>query len=169
MVDHTSLNSVKHFVDFAVKELNLTSLPPMEFDDHKIDTKKTFGIFDEKNSKIKVRIKDRHPIDIMRTIAHELTHFKQKISHEKADSGKKEDEANAIAGRVMRKYDEKHGPVFKLHSISEEGIAPAATNTVGGIAGSGDPRQPINQREPGVKKKKLRQIIPMAMFKRKPV
>jgi len=169
MVDHSSLNSVKHFVDFAAKELNLTSLPPMDFDDQETDTKKTFGIFNTKNSKIKVRVKGRHPIDIMRTIAHELTHFKQKITHEKAGDGKKEDEANASAGRVMRKYDEKHGPIFKSHAISEDGVAAMATNTVGGVAGTGDIRQPPDQREPGVRRKKLRDVVPMSLFKRKPV
>lgn len=55
-----------------------------------------------------------------------------------------------------------------MANIEEDGIAAGATNTVGGIAGTGDSRQPADQREPGVnKKKKLRSIVMASPLKRR--
>lgn len=38
--------------------------------------------------------------------------------------------------------------------VKEDGMAAAPTNSVAGVAGSGDTRLPQNQREPGVSKKR---------------
>ena len=130
---HTVL--IKHFISFAKKELGLNTVPPIQFVNYDLNPEKTFGVFKKKNSHIEVRVKDRNPVDIMRTIAHELTHYKQKISN-KSGGQKLEDDANAMAGRIMRNYDTKHGNVFKYKPLTEEGeavggIAPAAVNHTG--------------------------------------
>ena len=54
----------------------------------------------------------------MRTLAHELSHHKQDLEKRlKVDSGKTgsdiENEANAKAGEIMRKYDDSHPKEFK--------------------------------------------------------
>jgi len=126
---------IKHFISFVKKELNLHTIPPIEFVNYDLNSEKTFGVFNKKNSHIKVRAKDRHPIDVMRTIAHELTHYKQKQT-KKSGEQKLEDDANAIAGRIMKKYDVKHGNVFKQKPMNEDGmstagIATAAVNHTG--------------------------------------
>ena len=145
---------IKHFISFAQKELKLTVCPPIQFVSNDIDPKKTFGMFNPSNSSIKVRTKDRHPIDIMRTLAHELTHFKQKQNHA---SGKQamEDNANAMAGRIMRKYDQKYGNVFKTKPLNEEIVA--------GGEGSGPAQAagPMATYDPllGKKKKPLNAIL----------
>jgi phage gpG-like protein len=149
---------IKHFISFAQKELKLTVCPPIQFVSNDIDSKKTFGMFNPSNSSIKIRTKDRHPIDIMRTLAHELTHFKQKQNHA---SGKQamEDNANAMAGRIMRKYDQKYGNVFKTKPLNEDGAIagaaePAAANHTGvGVPGTGD--DPVTWK----KKKPLNAIL----------
>jgi len=56
----------------------------------------------------------------------------------------------------------------KIEEDDGGGLGPVATNTVGGIAGSGDSRLPTDQREPGVnKKKKLRSIVMASPLKRR--
>lgn len=47
-----------------------------------------------------------------------------------------------------------------MTNVNEDGVGAAPTNSVAGVAGTGDTRLPTDQREPGVKKKKLRTIIP---------
>lgn len=109
---------IKNFIKFAARELNLKTLPQIKFVGHEEDVKQAFG--HEKGGAITVRIAGRHPIDIMRTIAHELVHFKQ---GGKGSEQYKEDNANAVAGRIMRKYDTMYPQAFKDKAISEEGDA----------------------------------------------
>ena len=105
------IKELQNFVKFAAKEISLSKLPKIHFVGTKENVKAAFG--HSIGTDIFIRITDRHPIDIMRTIAHELIHVKQ------AQMGKhgeqfKEDEANAIAGRIMRKYDTTYPNAFKL-------------------------------------------------------
>lgn len=107
--------SIQKFIKFAARELNLKTIPHIHFTGHEEDVKRAFG--HEKSGSITIRTTGRHPIDIMRTIAHELVHFKQGKGNEQH----KEDQANAIAGRIMRKYDTLNPNAFKERAISEEG------------------------------------------------
>lgn len=100
---------IQHFIKFAAKELKLSSLPKINLVGHSEDNKRAFGHYKDHGS-ITVRMVGRHPLDVMRTIAHELTHYKQRSKNSKEQS--KEDQANAIAGRIMRKYDEQNPRMF---------------------------------------------------------
>ena len=60
---------------------------------------------------IKVYVKDRAIIDVCRSIAHELVHHKQNLEGRLLDAGKDgedgsniENEANAVAGIIIRKW-----------------------------------------------------------------
>jgi len=155
-----SLQHVQKFVSFATKHLKLRGQPHIRFVGSQEDSKQAFG--HAKGADITVRVTNRHPIDVMRTLAHELTHFRQTASGSKASEQEKEDNANAIAGRIMRDYDTKYPKAFKDNPIHEEGeggttSALPANNAGGGhIDGIG-----IGPRgEPGVnKKKKLKNIL----------
>jgi Zn-dependent peptidase ImmA (M78 family) len=55
----------------------------------------------------------------MRTLAHELVHYKQDVEHKIGpDSGETgspiENEANALAGQIMRRFDEENPELFAL-------------------------------------------------------
>ena len=106
------LKHLNKFIDFAKKELKLPSLPNIHFAGSEEDKKDAFG--HSIGHDITIRINDRHPIDIMRTIAHELIHYKQNIKNSKIGD---EDQANALAGRIMRKFDIKYPHVFKDKAI----------------------------------------------------
>ena len=86
-------------------------LPKIHFVGNKENVKAAFG--HSIGTDIFIRITDRHPIDVMRTIAHELIHVKQSQMGKHGEKFK-EDEANAIAGRIMRKYDTTYPNAFKL-------------------------------------------------------
>ena len=121
-----SVTEVKKFINFAAKKLGLTSLPKISLVGNTENSKNAFGHFfsDGKTTGIKVRITDRHPIDVMRTIVHELIHYKQMVSKVRKSEQMREDEANAVAGRIMREYDTTNPDVFKAKAIKEEmGVA----------------------------------------------
>ena len=127
------LKQLNNFVKFAAKELDLKTLPKIHFVDNSEDKYRAFG--HSLNSDIYIRITDRHPDDIMRTITHELVHQKQ--ADNKSEQSK-EDEANAVAGRVMRKFNTTHPSVFKLKPINNlketESVIPANASAGEGVA-----------------------------------
>jgi len=130
------LNFLNLFVKFAAKEMGLTSLPKIHFVGNKENKYNAFG--HSIGNEIHIRVTDRHPGDIMRTIAHELLHFKQNGS---GKTGKqfREDEANAVAGRIMRKFNTTYPSLFKLKPIAPSEIKETeslgAVNAIGGGEG----------------------------------
>lgn len=72
---------------------------------------KTFGYYDPNSRQIVVCCKDRHVMDVIRTLAHELVHRAQAQHQElTADDGATgshiENEANALAGILLRLYNQ---------------------------------------------------------------
>jgi hypothetical protein len=100
------------------QELQISELPPIEFlDEDSIAGGTSFGQFD--GNSIQVIKKNRHPIDIMRTLAHELVHWKQMQSDQEldgSDGSKIENDANSYAGIIMRKFGKMY-PEYFLESL----------------------------------------------------
>lgn len=138
---NTSVKDVKNFISFAAKHLGLSSLPRISLVGKEENTKNAFGHFlgDRKGTSITVRITGRHPIDVMRTIAHELIHYKQRINGVRASEQIKEDEANALAGRIMRDYDTTYPKAFRDKPINEDGVAANAE----GVSAADPDRGPV--------------------------
>jgi hypothetical protein len=100
---------VQSFTNFVKDYLELEDLPEIVvINDPKFSIEnKTFGCFDLMNDIIKIQVANRHPLDILRTLAHEMVHYKQKISGAEmsGDTGSNcENEANSVAGEIMRHY-----------------------------------------------------------------
>ena len=100
---------VKDFMNFVKDELGLSSLPKViVIDDPKFSIdNKTFGCFNLGTDEIKIQTAQRHPLDIYRTLAHELVHYHQKQSGKEmsGETGSEcENEANSKAGEILRKY-----------------------------------------------------------------
>lgn len=104
----------KKFLPLAMEILQIDSLPRMEFVTKVNDTEQpTFGLYSNGDRILKVALTNRHPNDILRTVAHELTHYKQDINDElNNDSGdtgsNEENEANATAGIIMRHFNKQY-------------------------------------------------------------
>jgi hypothetical protein len=83
-----------------------------------------FRKYENNEKTLYVALMNRNPNDILRTIAHELTHYKQDTEHELVpDSGRTgsphENEAHAIAGIVMRHFNKKYPEYLSGKPITE--------------------------------------------------
>ena len=114
---------VKQFLIFAKRELKITHNIPVYFVDDASYAKnvKAFGEMSSENI-IRVSVINRHPMDILRTLAHELEHCKQNITKSlpknSGDAGSQiENQANAKAGELMRKFGKLHPEYFELTAI----------------------------------------------------
>lgn len=102
------------------QELELDHLPPIDLVDEPFlqsGEKKSFGEFDGES--IRVVIQGRHPMDVCRTLAHELVHWKQQLEQQEMDGedgSETENAANAIAAIIMRKFGEQY-PDFFIQSL----------------------------------------------------
>lgn len=116
----------RDFLKLCIKELKLKQLPRIEWlingEHHKKHS--SFGSFHNNDQKIQVEINDRHPLDVMRTLAHELVHYKQwtegRIKPSSGETGStEENEAHALAGIIMRHFDRSHPHAFDLAVLNE--------------------------------------------------
>ena len=116
--------SILHeFVRFAAEHLELKQLPKMEFkfDNERSVKHSSFGGYGEGH--INITVVNRHVMDVCRTLAHELVHFKQDLHEQLNDEGAgatgspQENEANAEAAIIMRNWGKKHPELFDKLSI----------------------------------------------------
>ena len=77
-----------------------------------------------------------------------------------------EDQANTIAGRIMRDFDNKHPEVFKDMPIKEDGVA---ANAVGAGGISADSPGPIQGTTPFLFGKKSKKDNPFAALRTRPL
>ena len=112
------------FLPFVAKELDLDSLPKIKLELRLgSDEQPAFGKFVNEENTIYLAVEDRHPIDIIRTFAHELVHFKQGVEHELGpESGNtgspQENEAHQLAGIVMRNFNKAYPEFFGKPAVS---------------------------------------------------
>lgn len=121
---------LRRFVDFTCDHLKIKDTPEIEYknpDDH--GEQPSFGGYAPSNKKIIVMSKNRHPMDIFRTVAHELVHHKQnedgRLGHsaEEGSTGSDiENEANSMAGIVMRHFGKAFPDTFTSSFVTEETI-----------------------------------------------
>ena len=102
------------FLPLVMHCLKLKKLPKIIFK-RKIDdsSQPTFGMYVNGENTLYVALVNRHPNDILRTIAHELQHYKQDTEHKLNDESgitgsPEENEANAMAGIVMRHFNKRY-------------------------------------------------------------
>jgi len=117
-------NIIKEFLKFVKSELELDKLPKINLisdTDYSIKHK-SFGGYRPGDKSISVMISNRHIQDVLRTLAHENVHYKQDINGELndesgEDGSQQENEANATAAVVMRKWGKLHPELFGKESI----------------------------------------------------
>jgi hypothetical protein len=120
------LEMFSKFLPLAMKIIGIDHLPKMIFEkDIEVSDQPTFGRYVNEENTLYVALGNRHPNDILRTIAHELVHYRQDIAEQlNPDSGEtgspEENEANAIAGVVMRYFNKKYPEYLKSKPIIAE-------------------------------------------------
>jgi len=165
MPSSSQIKLLHFFIKFAAKELRLSKIPNIHFVGNEENKYNAFG--HSVNSDIHVRVTERHPNDIMRTIVHELVHFKQNISGRgKSSESSREDEANTLACRIMKKFNLSYPSSFKQLAIREETSSAVPANSMGDSSPS-NPSSSIAQPENPYwtgkakkrKRKQLREIL----------
>lgn len=118
---------LQNFVKFCAEQLKLSAIPKIKIkrDPAWSERNNSFGRYVPDTDTLILSIANRHPLDIMRTMAHELTHRKQDERSDMpigaGDTGSKwENDANAQAGILMRKFAELHPEYFAKEPISED-------------------------------------------------
>ena len=112
---------LRDFVDFCVAELKIEHLPTIKLrkDPQWSVRNRTFGRYTDDQHMLEVAWGNRHIMDVLRTVAHELTHKRQherdgkRMGPDAGETGSPyENEANARAGVLMRDYGRLHPELF---------------------------------------------------------
>jgi uncharacterized protein YvpB len=126
MFDHdeslTIVDALRDFLPLAMNHLQIEKLPRIHIRAGlKTGSQPSFGQFGT-NNEINVEVEGRHPVDVLRTLAHELTHFAQNLRNEIEDNSGEtgsdiENQANAEAGVIMRNFNKKYPKYLSLRPI----------------------------------------------------
>jgi len=102
---------IEDFVTFVSKELGIKDeiIITLQNDKNGIKTTAVYNYGNGEPSSIKVYCRDRQLVDVLRSVAHEMTHHMQfeggKLDEKPSDvGGSIEDEANARAGEIIKKF-----------------------------------------------------------------
>jgi len=113
------IRDVTDFVNFAKEYLGITDDIKVALAFERTQDLKTTAYYDLQGF-VKVYVKDRAIIDVCRSIAHELVHHKQMLDgrlDNPEENGKDgspiENEANAIAGVIIRLYGKKNPKIYE--------------------------------------------------------
>jgi predicted chitinase len=111
---------VREFIDFVVDRLGIVQMPEvvLHSDPDWSRQTKSFGRYTPETHTLEVNLANRHVMDILRTTAHELVHCRQNQEHQLPDEAgrtgsKWENQANAIAGAIMRDYADHNPKMFE--------------------------------------------------------
>jgi Zn-dependent peptidase ImmA (M78 family) len=115
---------INSFIKFVARELELEEMPTINLQpDNSYSVEyRSFGGYSPSDKSINLTIQNRHIQDVCRTLAHELVHYKQDLngelnSHSGKDGSPQENEANAQAAVVMRKWGKLHPNLFKQSAV----------------------------------------------------
>ena len=128
-MDQNKLNILKDFIAFCRGELNIQSLPKISLikDRSFVEQNRSYGEYNPQTNTVKVFSPGRNLADICRSLAHELCHHRQNeldmIYDEAGNTGTDiENDANAMAGILMRDYGKKNVAVYDLNNQLNENL-----------------------------------------------
>lgn len=146
--DSSEKKTIDDFVEFVKKELGIKNEVDVQLQNNK-DGIKTTAVYkyqdegdeDFEQSEIRVFALGRALVDVLRSIAHEMVHHMQ---NEKGDlkgkhsnvGGPIEDEANAVAGEMIKAYGLEHPEIYPEGVETEMGEQEEGGDTGGD--GGGD-------------------------------
>ena len=115
---------IKDFVEFCENEINIEQLPKIKFilDNKWAKHLHSFGRYRNEKRDVTVYMGKRNLADTLRTLAHELVHHRQnelgKLDMNSGDTGSNiENEANVMAGILMRKFGKTHEMIYESKSL----------------------------------------------------
>ena len=118
--DDLDIRDVADFVNFAKEYLGIDDDIKIELAFEKTPDIRTTAYYNNGEKRVKVYVKNRAIIDVCRSIAHELVHHKQNLEGritnpeiDGADGSEIENEANAVAGVIIRKWGRIHPEIYE--------------------------------------------------------
>jgi hypothetical protein len=119
----TFVDMFNKFLPLAMEVLEIDRLPKMDFDSViESGNQPSFGMYSNEDKTLYVAILNRHPVDILRTVAHELVHFRQDIRNELNDESgatgsPEENQAHEMAGVIMRHFNKRYPEFLRSQPI----------------------------------------------------
>jgi hypothetical protein len=119
---------LKSFVDYVCDELGVKEKPILKYKNPEDQGEQpSFAAYCPSTKEVIVMTKGRHIIDVCRSVAHEIIHHHQNlqgrlgkdVAKEGSTGSDIENEANAGAGIIMRKYGKANPHLFGLPSLTE--------------------------------------------------
>jgi Putative amidoligase enzyme len=119
-------DTINQFAQSCIEYLGIKKAPEIRLHTNTDWSEQTgsFGQYEPETNVLHLATSGRHTLDILRTMAHEFTHRKQAEKETLPDNAGEtgspyEDEANAMAGRIMRHWAEKHPEMFSHVPLEE--------------------------------------------------
>ena len=121
-VDKDSL--FEKFMAYACNELQIQNPPTFEVKYEYGEDQPSFGAYVPSKHHISVNPSNRNIVDVLRTLAHELVHAKQNemgiLQPDSGETGSEhENDANAIAGILMRDYGKQNPNIYNIGMLNE--------------------------------------------------
>ena len=111
---------IDDFIQFVKNKLDINQLPTISFLNNRewATEKRSFGQYDPNKNHLDVYIGNRNLADILRTLGHELVHHRQnELGKLYTNAGKTgsniENQANALAGIMMRDYGKTNDLIYE--------------------------------------------------------
>ena len=111
---------IHEFCDWCCEKLGINT-PPLHL--KPANDTSALGYTNMDDGSVTIVVGDRHQMDIMRTLAHELVHCKQMESYtpDGATGSDDENEANAMAGVLMREWGQQNPDLYTEGASVKEG------------------------------------------------
>lgn len=120
MTDQQRQDIIEQFIQFCKEELDINQLPIIQFTNDRewAVERRSFGQYNPETGNLEVYTGNRNLADTLRTLGHELVHHRQReLNMLMPDSGKTgshiENQANAIAGMMMRDFGKTHDMIYE--------------------------------------------------------
>jgi len=121
-IKEESKGFIDDFLNYTRDFLKLDDLPEIIFTDDRLIAPMTTGVFIPKMDKIFIYTKNRLTADWLKTLAHELTHYKQYVEERipenlEGRNQKLEAEANVAAGDILYNFAHLSDENNKIYDI----------------------------------------------------
>ena len=120
MIPEQRQQIIEDFIQFTKNRLDINQLPTIRFlnDREWATEKRSFGEYNPNQRHLDVYIGNRNLADILRTLCHELVHHRQnelgKLYNSAGKTGSNiENQANALAGIMMRDYGKSNDLIYE--------------------------------------------------------
>jgi hypothetical protein len=137
MIPEKRQEIIEDFIQFAKNKLYINQLPTIRFlnDREWATERRSFGEYNPNENHLDVYIGNRNLADILRTLCHELVHHRQnelgKLYNSAGKTGSNiENEANALAGIMMRDYGKTNDLIYEsflptlkqIYEVEQSGV-----------------------------------------------